>query len=83
MEEDRVATDLGPSVSADLNGDAEAAEKKPKRRFIGRKAAEAKAAARAEQEGGNSSAGGIEDSGGAVQGAALPHSPTYTHARCV
>ena len=68
MEEDRAVADLGPTVSADLNGDAEALEKKPKRRFIGRKAAEAKAAARAEQNGGT-----IEDSGGAVQGAAPSH----------
>ncbi|KAK4547869.1 Diphthamide biosynthesis protein 1 [Oleoguttula mirabilis] len=58
MEEDRAMVDLGPTVSAELNGDAEAVEKKPKRRFIGRKAAEAKAAARAEQNGGT-----IEDSG--------------------
>ncbi|KAK5119348.1 Diphthamide biosynthesis protein 1 [Meristemomyces frigidus] len=61
MKEDRAAVDLGPTVSAEMNGDAEAVEKKPKRRFIGRKAAEAKAAARAEENGGT-----IEDSG-AVQ----------------
>ena len=73
MEEDRAVADLGPTVAADLNGDAEATEKKPKRRFIGRKAAEAKAAARAEQNGGNSSTT-IEDSGGAVQGAGHPKS---------
>ena len=66
MEEDRAVADLGPTVSADLNGDAEALEKKPRRRFIGRKAAEAKAAARAEKDGGT-----IEDSGGAIQGAAI------------
>ncbi|KAK5112111.1 Diphthamide biosynthesis protein 1 [Meristemomyces frigidus] len=64
MEEDRAMADLGPTVSAELNGDPEAAEKKPKRRYIGRKAAEAKAVARAEQNGG----GGIEDSG-AIQAA--------------
>lgn len=68
MEDDRALVDLGPTVSADMNGemngDAEAVEKKPKRRFIGRKAAEAKAAARAEQDGAT-----IEESG-AVQGAA-------------
>jgi len=63
MEEDRAASNLGP-VLADLNGDDETAEKKPKRRFIGRKAAEQKAATRAEQDGGT-----IEDSG-AIQGAA-------------
>ncbi|EMC95087.1 hypothetical protein BAUCODRAFT_123562 [Baudoinia panamericana UAMH 10762] len=70
MEEDRAIADLGPTVSADMNGDAEAVEKKPKRRFIGRKAAEAKAAARAEQNGG----AGIEDSG-AVQVAPRKRAP--------
>ncbi|KAK0770388.1 Diphthamide biosynthesis protein 1, partial [Friedmanniomyces endolithicus] len=60
MEEDRVISDLGPTVSADLNGDVEATEKKPRRKFIGRKAAEANASARAAQNGGG---GGIEDSG--------------------
>ncbi|KAK0918626.1 Diphthamide biosynthesis protein 1 [Friedmanniomyces endolithicus] len=64
MEEDREIADLGPTVSADLNGDVEAIEKKPRRKFIGRKAAEANAAARAVQNGGG---GGIEDSGGAIQ----------------
>ena len=68
MEEDRVISDLGPTVSADLNGDVEATEKKPRRKFIGRKAAEANAAARAAQSGGGGG-GGIEDSG-AIQGAA-------------
>ncbi|KAI7195981.1 hypothetical protein D0869_07792 [Hortaea werneckii] len=61
MEEDRAATDVGPTVSAELNGDPEPVEKKPKRRFIGRKAAEAKAAAKVEQNGGD--AANLEDSG--------------------
>ena len=63
MEEDRAIADLGPDVSADLNGEEETVDKKPKRRFIGRRAADAKAAARAQEND-----GGIEDSG-AVQGA--------------
>ncbi|KAK0770655.1 Diphthamide biosynthesis protein 1, partial [Friedmanniomyces endolithicus] len=62
MEEDREIADLGPTVSADLNGDVEAIEKKPRRKFIGRKAAEANAAARAAQNGAVGG-GGIEDSG--------------------
>lgn len=66
MEEDRIATDIGPTIAAELNGDVDAVEKKPKRRFIGRKAADAKAAAaRAEQNGG---AANLEESG-AIQGA--------------
>lgn len=68
MEEDRAIADLGPDVSTDIHGEDEAAEKKPKRRFIGRRAADADAAARAQENG-----AGIEDSG-AVQG--LYH--TYT-----
>ena len=63
MEEDRAIADLGPDVSTEMDGEPEAAEKKPKRRFIGRRAADAKAAAKAQENG-----GGIEDSG-AVQGA--------------
>lgn len=61
MEEDRALADLGPDIIAEADATA---EKKPKRRFIGRRAADAKAAARA-QENSNS---GIEDSA-AVQGA--------------
>jgi len=73
MEDDRAIADLGPTVSAELNGDTEAVEKKPKRRFIGRKAAEAKAAERAAQNGGTN----LEDSG-AVQGAAY-HNYIHTY----
>lgn len=59
MEEDRAIADLGP----DVIGDAETAAKAPKRRFIGRKAADAKAAARA-----GTPIESIEESG-AIQGA--------------
>jgi 2-(3-amino-3-carboxypropyl)histidine synthase len=72
MEEDRAIADLGPDVSTDLNGEEETVDKKPKRRFIGRRAADAKAAARAQEND-----GGIEDSGGAVQGAVY----TFLHHR--
>ena len=61
MEEDRAIADLGPEVANDLHGEDATAEKKPKRRFIGRRAADAKAAAKVQEN------GGIEDSG-AVQG---------------
>lgn len=57
--------DLGPEISADLNGEADDIDKKPKRRFIGRKAADAKAAAKRQE---NGTPSGIEDAG-AVQGA--------------
>ena len=64
MEEDRAIADLGPENPAEssLNGEDVVEEKKPKRRFIGRRAADAKAAAKAQEN------GGIEESG-AVQGA--------------
>lgn len=64
MEEDRAVADLGPEVSVDLNGEEATAEKKPKRKFVGRRAADAKAAARSQENG-----AGIEESG-AIQGAA-------------
>lgn len=65
MEEDRAVADLGPDVaSLDLNGDVEPTPKTPKRRFVGRKAADAKAAAASTE--GNPTAS-IEESG-AIQG---------------
>lgn len=66
MEEDRAIADLGPDISADLNGEDEPVQKTPKRRFIGRRAADAKAAAKAQDQETNRT---IEDSG-AIQGAA-------------
>jgi 2-(3-amino-3-carboxypropyl)histidine synthase len=71
MEEDRAIADLGPDVSTDIYGEEDTAEKKPKRRFIGRRAADAKAAAKAQGSG-----GGIEDSG-AIQGADYVFSSYY------
>ena len=72
MEEDRAIADLGPDVSTELNGEEPTEEKKPKRRFIGRRAADANAAARAQENG-----GGVEDSG-AVQGAVRTQSQACT-----
>ncbi|KAK4635289.1 2-(3-amino-3-carboxypropyl)histidine synthase subunit 1 [Fulvia fulva] len=71
MEEDRAIADLGPGVTptTELDADAETVPKAPKRRFIGRKAADAIAAAKAE-----SSSGTIEDSG-AVQVAPRRRAP--------
>jgi hypothetical protein len=65
MEEDRAIADLGPEIPVDLDGEDETAKKTPKRRFIGRRAADAKAAAKGETQ---NNGGTIEDSG-AVQGA--------------
>ena len=73
MEEDRAMADLGPEVSAELNGEDATIEKKPKRKFIGRRAADAEAAARAQEN-------GIEDSG-AVQGAVHTSPSTLDTAR--
>lgn len=69
MEEDRDATNLAPETSPDLTGDAAASSKQPKRRFIGRKAANERAAARGVAH------GAIEESS-AIQGAATIHSHT-------
>lgn len=66
MEEDRAVADLGPELPVDLDGEEEMAKKTPKRRFIGRRAADAKAAAKGDVQG--SGSGTIEDSS-AVQGA--------------
>lgn len=67
MEEDRAVADLKPDIPVAeetiINGDAESISKAPKRRFIGRKAADANAAVKAE-----ASDGSIEETG-AVQGA--------------
>ena len=46
MEEDRAMADLGPDLDDNLTEDPEAVPKVPKRRFIGKKSADAKAAAR-------------------------------------
>lgn len=68
MEEDRALADLGPDlpVAADNHDGAATLPKQPKRRFIGRRAADARAAAKAEAGG-----GAIEDTG-AVQGTPYP-----------
>jgi len=59
MEEDRLASNLGPDHS-DLAGEHDTQPKLPKRRFVGRRAVEAAAQK-------NGVTGSIEDSG-AVQG---------------
>jgi 2-(3-amino-3-carboxypropyl)histidine synthase len=75
MEEDRAIADLGPELPVYLDGEDETVKKTPKRRFIGRRAADAKAAAKGDaQTHGN---GTIEDSG-SVQGADY----TYTAQHC-
>ena len=40
MEEDRAATNLGPTAEDEFNNEVPAAPKQPKRRFVGRKTAE-------------------------------------------
>ncbi|GAB7352797.1 hypothetical protein MBLNU459_g3417t2 [Dothideomycetes sp. NU459] len=56
MEDDRAQADLGPSVSTDIDADAAPVQRQPKKRFIGRRAAEERAAAK------GGASGGIEDS---------------------
>jgi 2-(3-amino-3-carboxypropyl)histidine synthase len=61
MEEDRLQTNLGPDIGADLESEVTATPKQPKRRFIGRRAAEKAIQSSSANE-------SIEESG-AVQGA--------------
>jgi len=70
MESDRQQADLGPVESADLNGDTAPEPRQPKKRFVGRRAAAERAAAKGQTD------GGIEDSN-AVQGAAYIRCSLY------
>jgi hypothetical protein len=60
MEEDRLATNLGPEDAEILQTEATSAPRQPKRRFVGRRAAEAAATT-------NAPNGSIEEST-AIQG---------------
>jgi len=61
MEEDRIATNLGPDLPSELNGEQSPVPKQPKKRFVGRRTAAEAAGSKATP---NES---IEDSG-AIQG---------------
>ena len=61
MEEDRAATNLGPEVDEGISEEPVAAQKLPKRRFVGRKTAEKAGEQQADPN------ANIEDSG-AIQG---------------
>jgi hypothetical protein len=65
MEEDRLVTNLGPGVDDGFESEKIALPKQPKRRFIGRRAANQAAQNR-------SAEGGIEDSA-AIQGVNNPY----------
>lgn len=64
MEEDRLATNLGPTADEDVVPEPEASPRRPKRRFVGRRAADAAAQTKTPSE-------NIEDSG-AIQGVNNP-----------
>jgi 2-(3-amino-3-carboxypropyl)histidine synthase len=64
MEEDRIATNLGPETNGDVESEIAAPVKQPKRRFVGRRTADQAAQSNAE-------GGSIEDSG-AIQGVKDP-----------
>jgi 2-(3-amino-3-carboxypropyl)histidine synthase len=64
MEEDRKATNLGPGISEILETEITSAPKQPKRRFVGRRAAEKAAPATTPN-------GSIEESA-AIQGVKSP-----------
>jgi 2-(3-amino-3-carboxypropyl)histidine synthase len=64
MEEDRLSTNIGPDTTQDLETEITSPPKQPKRRFVGRKAAE-KAASSVTTD------GNIEESS-AIQGVKTP-----------
>lgn len=66
MEEDRIATNLGPETNGDVQSEVVVPTKQPKRRFVGRRTADQAAA---QSNGAN---GSIEDSG-AIQGVNSPN----------
>lgn len=66
MEEDRIATNLGPETNGDVQSEVVVPTKQPRRRFVGRRAADQAAA---QSNGAN---GSIEDSG-AIQGVNSPN----------
>lgn len=70
MEDDRAATNLGPSAEDGIPEEPVAVPKQPKRRFVGRKTADA--AAKPADPNSN-----IEDSS-AIQGVRHPHSSLYS-----
>jgi 2-(3-amino-3-carboxypropyl)histidine synthase len=72
MEEDRAATNLGPDVSESLEIEVTSAPKQPKRRFVGRRAAEKAATT-------NAPNGSIEEST-TIQGVKSPQ-PFPLHLR--
>jgi len=65
MEDDRIATNLGPEVNGHVESEVAVPAKQPKRRFVGRRRADQAAAQT------NGTSGSIEDSG-AVQGVNSP-----------
>ena len=72
MEEDRVATNLGPDISSSLEKSEPRADAKlPKRRFIGKRAATQRASTNGTPNDGQD--GNIEDSG-AIQSMIQPAS---------
>ena len=64
METDRVQTDLGEAVDAELSASKSDSLKQPKKRFIGRKAA-------AELAGKNGGSNGTIEDSGAIQGSQI------------
>jgi len=59
MEEDRAATNLGPEVDID-SAETQSSPKQPRKRFIGRRAAAERAAAKAQENGDHDAAEGTD-----------------------
>ncbi len=67
MEEDRAQVDIGAAVEAELSADQYEQPRQPKKRFIGRKAAAARAGAQADANGSVADSGAIQGSSNKTQ----------------
>jgi len=65
MEEDRAATNLGPEIDID-SPETPSSPKQPRKRFIGRRAAAERAAAKAQENGDHDAAQGTDAVAGMV-----------------
>jgi len=66
MEEDRAATNLGPEVDIESLEVQSSSPKHPRKRFIGRRAAAERAAAKAQENGDHNAAEGTDAVAGMV-----------------
>jgi len=71
MEEDRAATNLGPDIEYEEPQEIKPESKQPRKRFIGRRAAEERAAAKELEHDGQVDTLGVATGTGAITGTPL------------